>query len=420
MENPQDHKELKQSARTIVYHPVFNNAKNADARLGEACGLAEAIGLNVVYATHSNVKIPRADILIGGGKADELGEYIQQNQIELVFVDSRLSPIQQRNLEQRWRCKVIDRSGLILEIFGARAATSEGKLQVELAALEYQRSRVVKSWTHLERQRGGFGFVGGPGEKQIELDRRMIDERILKIKKDLKKVVRTRELHRKGRNDVPYTLVALVGYTNAGKSTLFNRLTNSNVLAQDMLFATLDPTMRMMELPSGRKIILSDTVGFISDLPTELIAAFRATLEEVVEANIILHVRDVANPMQQEQKENVIQILTDLGMKDKMTSNYYELLNKADLLDNDAAEVTGGGLRISALTGEGVDAVLKLIDDKISSSNLSKKYVIESHESKKMAWLYQNATVEKMTQKDDKITMKVNISEKNAGRFAAL
>jgi GTP-binding protein HflX len=419
MENPDDIKELKISARTVVYHPVFNSAKNADARLEEACGLAKAIDLNVVYATHSNVKESRADILIGGGKADELGEYIQQNRIELVFVDSRLSPIQQRNLEQRWRCKVIDRSGLILEIFGARAATSEGKLQVELAALEYQRSRVVKSWTHLERQRGGFGFVGGPGEKQIELDRRMIDERILKIKKDLKKVVRTRVLHRKGRNDVPYTLVALVGYTNAGKSTLFNKLTNSDVMVADMLFATLDPTMRMMQLPSGRKIILSDTVGFISDLPTELIAAFRATLEEVVEADIILHVRDVANEMHAEQRENVLQILQNLDMADKIASDYLELLNKTDLLEN-FANMTMDGMKISAATGAGLPDLLHWLDEKIAGKNLSKKYTLEVTEGKKIAWLYENALVEKFSEKNDKIVMQVNISTKNAGRFEAL
>jgi len=419
MENPDDIKELKISARTVVYHPVFNSAKNVDARLEEACGLAKAIDLEIIYATHSNVKVPRADILIGGGKADELAEYIQQNRIELVFVDSRLSPIQQRNLEQRWRCKVIDRSGLILEIFGARAATAEGKLQVELAALEYQRSRVVKSWTHLERQRGGFGFVGGPGEKQIELDRRMIDERILKIKKDLKKVVRTRVLHRKGRNDVPYTLVALVGYTNAGKSTLFNKLTNSNVYVEDMLFATLDPTMRMLQLPSGRKIILSDTVGFISDLPTELIAAFRATLEEVVESDIILHVRDISNEMHAEQRENVLKIMRDLGMADKIASDYLELLNKTDLVEN-IGDITMEGMRISATTGEGVPDLLHWLDEKIAVKNLRKKYTLEQTDGKKIAWLYENALVEKFSEKNGKIIMQVNISAKNAGRFETL
>src|ERR1700720_1695972 len=295
-------------------HSVENSSRSVEARLEEAVGLAKAIHLDVVRAEIARITRPRPSSLLGNGTLENLGELIGENEIGLVVVDGPLSPVQQRNLERRWQAKVIDRTGLILEIFCERARTHEGRLQVELAALSYQRSRLVRSWTHLERQRGGFGFLGGPGESQLEIDRRLIGERIAKLKRELDAVKRTRSLHREARRRVPYPVVALVGYTNAGKSTLFNRLTRSAVGAENMLFATLDPTMRRLELPSGRKAILSDTVGFISDLPTHLVAAFRATLEEVTEADIVVHVRDAHHPDSDVQRDDVLAVLGDLGL----------------------------------------------------------------------------------------------------------
>jgi GTP-binding protein HflX len=299
--------------------------RSTEARLEEAVGLAKAIRLDVVHAEIASVARPSPRSLLGSGTVENFGELIGENDIGLVVVDAALSPVQQRNLERRWQAKVIDRTGLILEIFGERARTHEGRLQVELAALTYQRSRLVRSWTHLERQRGGFGFLGGPGESQLEIDRRLIGERIARLKRDLEAARRTRALHRQARRRVPYPVVALVGYTNAGKSTLFNRLTRSSVTAGDMLFATLDPTMRRLGLPSGRQVILSDTVGFISELPTHLVAAFRATLEEVTEADIIIHVRDAHHPDSEAQRNDVLNILVDLGLAQPIEDGLIEL-----------------------------------------------------------------------------------------------
>ncbi|HVB17109.1 MAG TPA: GTPase HflX, partial [Stellaceae bacterium] len=342
--------------------------RSADARLDEAVGLARAIELEIVRAEIVRIARPVPATLFGSGNVETLRAIIAEGAIGLVVVDGALSPVQQRNLERRWQAKVIDRTGLILEIFGARARTHEGRLQVELAALSYQRSRLVRSWTHLERQRGGFGFLGGPGESQLELDRRLIGERIARLRRELDDVKRTRGLHREARRRVPYPVVALVGYTNAGKSTLFNRLTHAAVGAEDLLFATLDPTMRRLDLPSGRTAILSDTVGFISDLPTHLVAAFRATLEEVTEADIVVHVRDAHHPDSAAQRDDVLAVLADLGLgpeeNDLVEDGLIEVLNKIDLLDEEAraslvnqAQRNTETVALSAVTGEGCDAL---------------------------------------------------------------
>jgi GTP-binding protein HflX len=385
----------EQGTRSVPLHSLND-------RLTEARGLAEAIELSIIDSFVVPVPQPRPATLFGSGKVEELKALIAENEISLVIIDHAVSPVQQRNLERAWDAKVLDRTGLILEIFGERARTKEGRLQVELAHLSYQKSRLVRSWTHLERQRGGYGFLGGPGEAQIELDRRMLDERITAIRKELEVVVRTRELHRKGRRRVPYPLVAIVGYTNAGKSTLFNRVTGADVLAKQQVFATLDPTMREVRLQGGRRIILSDTVGFISDLPTMLVAAFRATLEEVIGADLILHVRDISHPETDAQARDVEGVLADLDIEtESATSPILEVWNKVDLLDpvmRTEAEAAAKWAEqppvlVSATTGEGIEALLAAIDARLGHADAVLELVIPAHEGRLLNWLYEEAEV---------------------------
>jgi GTP-binding protein HflX len=392
--------------------------------LEEAAGLAQAIALEVVHAAVVRLQRVTPATYIGKGKAEELAEIIKTEAIGLAVVDCSLSPVQQRNLETAFGCKVIDRTALILEIFGARARTAEGKLQVELASLTYQKSRLVRSWTHLERQRGGFGFLGGPGESQIELDRRLIGERILKIKRQLDNVVRTRELHRSKRREVPYPLIALVGYTNAGKSTLFNQLTHAHVRAQDMLFATLDPTIRELKLPSGLSVLLSDTVGFISNLPTELVAAFRATLEEVLEADILLHVRDIAHEDSNAQKTDVMGVLKSLFGKGHALEHVIEVHNKIDQWEADHTGEpylpTSGAIGVSAITGKGCDTLLETIDAMLSSSLLGTyDYTVPLRDGRAIAWLHANGQVVNQKIDEEAATgdYHVRLSTANASRF---
>ena len=369
---------------------------------------------------------PRPATLLGQGQVERYRELIEAMEITIAVVDAALSPVQQRNLEKAWSCKVIDRTGLILEIFGARARTHEGALQVELAHLSYQRSRLVRSWTHLERQRGGFGFLGGPGESQLEMDRRLIGDRIVKLKRELEEVKRTRGLHRKARKRVPYPVVALVGYTNSGKSTLFNRLTRSTVLAKDMLFATLDPTLRRVNLPSGRPIILSDTVGFISDLPTHLVAAFRATLEEVAEADIIVHVRDIAHPETEAQKGDVVSVLTDLGLGERLESDMVEVWNKIDLLpseiresiENDCARAPNQ-VALSALDGAGIDRLFTLLDGRITAAHHVLEVDVDLSDGATLAWLYQHGQVLSRTDDERHAHLRVGLDPASRSRFEA-
>jgi GTP-binding protein HflX len=379
-------------------------------RLSEARGLAEAINLNVIDGLIVPVPNPKAGTLFGSGKVEEIAGQVADHDIGLVIVDHQVSPVQQRNLEKAWNAKVLDRTGLILEIFGARARTREGRLQVELAHLSYQKGRLVRAWTHLERQRGGGGFLGGPGEAQIELDRRMLQDRIDAIRKDLDQVVRTRELHRAGRRKVPYPVVAIVGYTNAGKSTLFNRLTGAEVLAMDQVFATLDPTMREVKLASGRRIILSDTVGFISNLPTMLVAAFRATLEEVIDADLILHVRDISHKETQAQADDVNQVLESLGIDLTPAENHVlEVWSKVDRLspvtraeaENAARFKTPRPVLVSAMTGEGLAGLLDAIDVRLGVTDEIVTVPIAGGDGKLRAWLYENADVVAAEEKED-------------------
>ncbi|MFT4159392.1 GTPase HflX [Shinella sp.] len=423
--------------RAVVIVPVLKAARakpdpaapaprSDEARLEEAIGLARAIDLTVAFSAIVPVSQPKPGTLLGSGKIEEIKAALDEHDAGLVIVDHPLTPVQQRNLEKEWNAKVIDRTGLILEIFGRRASTKEGTLQVELAHLNYQRGRLVRSWTHLERQRGGAGFMGGPGETQIEADRRLLQDKIVKLERELEQVRRTRQLHRSKRKKVPHPIVALVGYTNAGKSTLFNRITGAGVLAEDMLFATLDPTLRRMKLPQGRTVILSDTVGFISDLPTHLVAAFRATLEEVLEADLILHVRDMSDPDNGAQSSDVLRILADLGIDEKDgAERILEVWNKIDRLEPEArealvqkAESQANVIAVSAISGEGVDRLLAEINQRLSGVLVDRDVVVPVMQLQLLPWIYDHSIVDAREDLEDgNVRLELRLTETEAAEL---
>ncbi len=421
------------TTRAVVLHiehrgkQAPSTERDANSRLREAVGLAEAIDLEITGELIVPLATRKPATLMGSGKVEEISRLVEEKNATLVVVNAQLSPVQQRNLEKAWSAKVVDRTGLILEIFGRRASTREGTLQVELAHLQYLKSRLVRTWTHLERQRGGFGFLGGPGESQLEADRRLIQERIVRIEKQLTSVVKTRALHRKGRARVPYPVAAFVGYTNAGKSTLFNRLSGATVLAKDLLFATLDPTMRVIGLPHGRKIILSDTVGFISDLPTTLIAAFRATLEEVLEADVILHVRDISHAETESQAADVDRVLDDLGVDELRRSLIIEVWNKIDLLDDEQrrarelqAQRNPSRVLVSAATGEGIAELLAAIEERISGDNLVYEVFLDPADGQGLAWLHDRGEVlGRENYLDGRVKVSVRFETEQAGQALA-